>query len=194
MYNSGDNDNTPRLVLASASPRRRELLSFLGIPFEVIVSGVDETFDPARSPEEAVEYIAHQKGAEVARRSSLPILAADTVIEYKGEIIGKPKDKDHVREMLKRLRNDSHSVLTGVVFMRGGDVLEQFNVATEMVFGDVPDEVIDAYAQSGESLDGAGGYHMQKGGGQFVREVRGSYSNVIGLPLFEVAEILRKHL
>ncbi len=190
----------PPLVLASASPRRRELLSGLGLDFEVRPTDVDETVLAGESPAEHVQRLAEAKAvmaAEAAASSSADggelVLAADTVVVVDGEILGKPRDDADARRMLERLSGHGHEVLTGVA-VRGpaGEPLLAAVEATRVRFAELTAEEIDWYVASGEPMDKAGAYAVQGLGALFVEAVDGNYSNVVGLPLPVVYRLLRR--
>jgi septum formation protein len=180
------------LILASASPRRRDLLEALGVTFDVVPSGIDEDVSPGESPGEQVVRWASEKAHAVSLL--LPgrwVLAADTVVVLDGAVLGKPLNPGDAVEMLQRLSGKAHDVLTGMCLMhRNPDVLRVRSVRTEVVFKDFTQEEIHAYVRTGEPLDKAGAYGIQGMGAFLVRFIRGSYTNVVGLPLCETVEWL----
>jgi septum formation protein len=180
------------VVLASASPRRRELLERLWAEFAVVPSEIEERLDGGAF-EESVAALALAKALAVAaREDDAVVLGADTVVVIDGVALGKPLDPEDARAMLRRLRGREHQVITGiaVVDARTGRG-ESRVVVTRVVMADVDDEVIDAYVATGEPLDKAGAYAIQGRGGELVAGFVGSYSNVVGLPLQATAELLR---
>ncbi len=188
-----------RLLLASASPRRRELLARLGVRFTVVASRFDEnSLASITDPEEYVRRAAAGKAAEVARRRTGIILGVDTdVVAPDGAILGKPADASEARDLLRRLSGQTHTVYSGLVLLEAGDnenqrILrsETRVVATRVTFADLPDAAIDAYVATGEPFDKAGAYAIQGGAMPFVTRVDGDLSNVIGLPLWTVGEML----
>ena len=182
------------LVLGSASPRRAALLREMGVPFTVLASDVPETPEPGESPADFARRAATDKGAAVAqRRPGEWVLAADTVVAVEGEILGKPRDAADARRMLRQLSGRAHEVLTGVtLFAPGGACVEAEVVCTAVAFRALSDEEIAAYVAGGEPADKAGAYAIQGGAAGFVRDVRGSVSNVIGLPVDEVRAMLAR--
>lgn len=192
--------NSPRrLLLASASPRRRELLARLGVRFTVVTSRFDEnSLVHVLDPEDYVRQAASGKAHEVARRRAGIILGVDTdVVDPDGAILGKPADAKEARDLLRRLSGKTHVVYSGVTLLETGDggdarILrsETRVVATRVTFADLPDAAIDAYVATGEPFDKAGGYAIQGGAMPFVTRMDGDLSNVIGLPLWTVAEML----
>lgn len=179
-------------MLASQSPRRRELLAGLGLCFEVIPASLEEPPPGKTPPEEYVKTLALAKAREVADRASRgAILAADTVVVLEGEILGKPKNFDEARRMLSALSGRTHQVFTGyTILSERGEIIRA--VRTEVVMKPLSPEEIEAYLATGEPMDKAGAYAIQGLASYMVQEVRGSVTNVIGLPLTEVVTDLLK--
>lgn len=177
------------IILASASPRRRELLEYFGIPFAVIPSAVEE--NAQGSGLEQVKRLAFEKGAEVfARYPDYPVLSADTLVCLDDAILGKPKTRDEAADMLSMLSGRTHQVVTGVcLFLPGGEVLTR-TATTDVLFRPIGETERRRYTASDEPMDKAGAYAMQGVGSMFIDRVAGSPSNVIGLPLCEVKELL----
>jgi septum formation protein len=184
----------PPLVLASTSPRRRWLLEKLGCPFEVIGPDIAEVARPGEPPDGFAQRMADEKAAEVAgRRHDAWVLAADTVVALEANALGKPRDAADAVAMLTALAGRSHTVFTGVTLLRpGGAAAERVVVGTPVVFRTLARAEIDAYLATGEPFDRAGAYAIQGEGAHLVDRVEGSYTNVIGLPLPEVAGWLRR--
>ena len=182
-------------ILASASPRRKELFATLVKNFEIIPAKGEETA-VARSPETLVEELAKQKAEEIARLPQAQnkwILGADTVVALDGEVLGKPKDEADAKRMLTALSGRTHDVYTGVCIIGnlGKRRIEFLEFAcTKVVFETLSKEKIEKYVQSGSPMDKAGAYGIQDGG--LVKEIKGSYSNVVGLPLELCKELLDK--
>ena len=179
------------IVLASASPRRRELLERIGVAIEVMPADVDETPAPGEPPMSYVRRVAGAKAAAVVGVApGRWVLAADTVVEIDGVILGKPSGPGQAREMLDRLVGRTHRVITAFA-LRGpaGEEIAR-DVATEVVFRAAPADQIAAYVRAGEWRDKAGAYAAQGMAAAFVTEVRGSFTNVVGLPLVEVLDEL----
>ena len=182
------------LILASASPRRWELLGMAGIPLEVFPSQVDEKNIPGESPVEHVLRVAGAK-AQVVSRSHPDrwVLAADTVVVIDDRVLGKPRDRGEAEAMLTVLSNREHQVLTAYSILKGSSLQKREGVViTRVLFKALSAEEIRWYIRSGEPFDKAGGYAVQGKGAFMVREVHGSYTNVVGLPLCEVLEALRE--
>ena len=182
-----------RLVLASASPRRRELLERFGIPFEVIPALGDEAADGRLAPGELVEVLARAKAAEVSERLSderAVIVAADTVVELDGVLLGKPRTPEKAAEMLRALSGRTHRVWSGLCVCRGGRFLTAAE-CTAVRFRPLTDGEIGAYVSTGEPLDKAGAYGYQGLASLFVEGIEGDYFNVVGLPLCRLGGMLR---
>lgn len=187
---------TAFVYLASVSPRRRELLACIGVDCEILPAGVDESLQPDEDPRDYVRRLAAAKAREgwcsCPRQRRAPVLAADTAVVLGGTVLGKPADQADARRMLELLSGRVHDVYTAVaVISEYGD-----NVTlscTQVSFRPISSGEIDAYWRSGEPADKAGAYAIQGLGAIFVREIRGSYSGVVGLPLFETAELLAAH-
>lgn len=183
-----------RIVLASASPRRRELLTQIGVRFRVVVSAADETPLDGEPPADYVLRVARDKALDVLHRcrSDAPVLAADTAVVVDGEILGKPVDRDEARAMLQRLSGRSHDVYSGVALaLPDGGVHDRLNV-TRVTFAELDDRWIEQYCETGDSLDKAGAYGVQGWAGEKISRIEGSFSGVMGLPLYETAELLHE--
>jgi nucleoside triphosphate pyrophosphatase len=187
--------SAPPLVLASASPRRRELLDQSGVAFESFASAVQEVARPGEQPDTFAQRMAREKAADVARH--LPgrfVLAADTVVVVDDVVLGKPADRDDARRMLRTLSGRGHRVLTAVALIDPQGGLEEVLVQSDVEFRGLSEHEIEDYLNTGEPFDKAGAYGLQGGAAKFVRQVRGSVSNVIGLPMDEVAVLLRRRM
>ena len=188
--------DTPRaLVLGSSSPRRRELLAAAGFAFEIAEPGIDERALPGESAEAQARRLALEKARAVAVRASTGacVLAADTLVVLDRDVLGKPRDADEAVEMLLRIQGRTHRVLTGfALVVRELGIEDHGVIESEVRMHRVDRETARAYAASGEPLDKAGAYAAQGEGGQFVAEIRGSRTNVIGLPLEAVTPRLAK--
>jgi len=185
------------LVLASASPRRRELLSRAGLEFEVMAADLPEHAQPGEPPGALVERLAAEKALAVrARLPLLPlrfVLGADTVVVLEGEVLGKPSDSEHAVATLARLVGRTHTVWTGVaVVATGAEAPLVCSVASSVTLRLASRDEIAAYVATGEPLDKAGAYAAQGEGRRFVARIEGSETNVIGLPLEEVLALLRE--
>jgi nucleoside triphosphate pyrophosphatase len=172
----------PRLVLASASPRRALILRELGVPFRVVVSHQDETLVAGEDATSAVERLARAKAAAVATRETLPVLAADTEVVCDARVLGKPRDAGDAASMLQCLAGRPHEVVTGVCLASGG-VLRSGVERTTVTFAPMSAAEIGWYVATDEPLDKAGAYHVGGRGALFVESLVGSPSNVAGLPV-----------
>ncbi|MFY9549754.1 MAG: Maf family protein [Thermoanaerobaculia bacterium] len=180
------------LVLASASPRRAEILRSLGIPFAVRPTEVAEEILPGETAEAAAARLADEKAARAAARDpDVWVLAADTLVFLDGAVLGKPRDDREVREMLSRLSGREHGVVTAVRLRRGGGAPHGASAVSRVRFSSMGPEEIAWYAATGEPRDKAGAYAVQGLGARFIAEIRGSFTNVMGLPAREVYELLR---
>lgn len=199
------NRHNPRLHLASRSPRRRELLTQIGVAFDTIVfrnpprddKAIDETPHAGEDPIAYVERVARAKAEHGWRivdwRKLLPqpVLAADTTLEFGGEIIGKPVDSDDAERILRRLSGNTHRVLTAVAVSFDGRIESSLSIS-EVRFRALDDAEIRSYVASGEPMDKAGAYGIQGRAGIFIEHLTGSYTGVMGLPLFETAQLLKR--
>lgn len=173
----------PLIVLASGSPRRKEILASLGLRFEARVSNVDESLLPGEDPFDAAERLARAKaGAAAVGAPEAFVVAADTLVVLESVALGKPKDRGDVRRMLAALAGRAHDVVTGVACAHGGRIVSG-RETTRVVFAPMSPAEIEAYAATGEPDDKAGAYALQGIGGLFVERVEGSSSNVVGLPV-----------
>lgn len=178
-----------RLVLASASPRRRDLLASIGLEFEVMTPDVDERRFPDEAPADYVERVARDKALRAAAADTVAI-GADTAVVIEGHLLGKPAHPAEAESMLRRLAGNVHAVYTGVAVAAAWEMHSDVDVAL-VRFTPLTDEEIAAYVASGEPMDRAGAYAIQGAGGVFVESVQGSPSTVVGLPLHVAARLLR---
>jgi septum formation protein len=193
------------IYLASKSPRRRELLRQIGVTFELLLlretpgreGAVSEDPLPGEAPDVYVSRIARLK-AQAGREAMLarrllkrPVLSADTTVTVDGLILGKPQDADDALHMLRKLCGRTHEVLTAVAVFAGDELIESLS-RSEVHFADVGDDALRAYCASGEPLDKAGSYGVQGRAAQFITHISGSYSGIMGLPLYETASMLNR--
>jgi septum formation protein len=184
-----------KLILASSSPRRAEILRNAGFAFQVLSSAVDETALPSETPQDHVRRLAEAKANLAAKRSTAPaiVIAADTIVALDGRILGKPRNLDDARAMLELLSGRTHAVHTGLALIRLPEGECRAAVETTMVtFARLAPQDIAAYLASGEPFDKAGAYAIQGRGGRFVPRIAGCYFNVMGLPLARLCELLRE--
>lgn len=174
--------NNGKIILASKSPRRKEILEKAGYNIEIRVQEADETLPEGILPDKAVKMLAEIKASAVNRNKGEAVIGADTVVAVDGEILGKPKDENEAFSMLKRLSGREHNVFTGVcIITDGGKTV--FSEHSTVEFDNLTDEEICAYIKSGEPMDKAGAYGIQGLGGKFARVVDGSFFNVMGFPI-----------
>ncbi|MCH5320737.1 MAG: septum formation protein Maf [Eubacterium sp.] len=176
------------LILASKSPRRKELLSIITNDFIIKTADVDESLPSNIEPDKAVEYLSKIKAAPFNNGVDT-VIGADTIVTVDGKILGKPKDRDDAYNMLKMLSGKYHSVFTGVTVIKPTEAIT-FSVETKVKFFDLTDEQINAYIDTSEPYDKAGGYGIQGKGALLVEKIEGDYFNVVGLPV----SMLNKYL
>ncbi len=180
-----------RLILASASPRRRELLSLITEDFEIIPSRTDEALPDGMYAAEASEYLARIKcGAVAEKYPDCCVIGADTLVILGQDILGKPKDENDAFHMLKRLSGKTHLVTTGVC-VKYGNKTESFTEISEVEFLPLSDEEILNYIRSGEPMDKAGAYGIQEKGALFVKKICGDFNNIVGLPVSRLYRVLK---
>ena len=181
------------LILASQSPRRRELLGLLERPFTVRVADIDETMDPGLSAYDAVAQVSLRKALAVRREPEDIVIAADTIVVRDGRILGKPKDEAEAESMLRLLSGRAHQVMTGMTVLKGERQTVTVEV-TDVHFRELSDREILDYVRSGDPMDKAGAYGIQSGAALFCHRIEGDYYNVVGLPVCRLAEILQTYL
>ena len=181
------------LILASQSPRRKELLGLLGIDFEIRVADIDEAMDPTADPRQEVARVSRLKARAVPKEPEDVVIAADTIVVCQGKILGKPKDSEDAKRMLRLLSGRDHQVMTGLCVLRGQEEIAVTEV-TDLHFRALTDEEIDRYVASGEPMDKAGAYGIQGGAALFCERMEGDYYNVVGLPVCRLSQILRTML
>lgn len=178
------------LILASASPRRKELMELLRVPFKVVTKDVSEDFEAELSPSEVVEFLSEKKAYAVAdAHADDVVIGSDTVVAIDGDILGKPSSREEAIEMLTKLSGCAHSVFTGVSIV-SKDLAVTFHTETEVVFWDLSLEEIESYVDTKEPMDKAGAYGIQGYGATLVKEIVGDYYGVMGLPISSVKRVL----
>ncbi len=183
-----------KIILASGSPRRKKILEQIGLKFSVEKSNYEEKRIADSPPSQIVEFLSLEKANLLAvKYEDAIIIGADTLVVLNGEILGKPKSEEDAGEMLRKLRNKTHTVVTGftVLDTKSGRSVTK-HVETKVKFKDLSEMEISAYVETGEPMDKAGGYGIQDKGGLFIEEMDGDYFNIVGLPLFAVSETLRE--
>ena len=182
-----------KLILASGSPRRRELLAGAGYSFDVIVSDAEESMDDASDPAAVAKHNALVKAAAVSSEAPAGalVIGADTIVVLDGHIFGKPADAAQAAQFLAELSGRTHQVITGVALVMG-DAFFSFHETTDVVFKDLDEQTIAAYVATGDPLDKAGAYGIQSSGDMLVDHIEGDYDNVVGLPVTRLSRMLRK--
>ena len=178
------------LILASASPRRKELLGLFGLPFAIRVADIDETMDKSKSPFDEVGRVSRAKALAVPRAEAEIVIAADTIVVCEGKVLGKPHDTEEAKAMLRLLSGRDHQVMTGCTVL-AGERCETFTEVTDLHFRSLSEKEIERYVASGEPMDKAGAYGIQGGAALFCQRMVGDYYNVMGLPVCRLWETLR---
>ena len=179
------------IILASQSPRRRELLGLFGLPFTICVADIDETMDPSKPAADEVARVSRCKALAVHRGEDAVVIAADTIVVCQGKVLGKPHTPEEAVQMLSLLSGRDHQVMTGVTVLRGS----QERVVTEITdlhFRELTEKEIRRYVNSGEPMDKAGAYGIQGGAALFCEKMAGDYYNVMGLPVCRLGQILKE--
>ena len=179
------------VILASQSPRRKELMGLFHIPFTVRVSDADETMDPSQPAHKQVELVSRRKAEAVAREANDVVIAADTIVVCDGQILGKPRDEEDAFRMLQLLSGRDHQVMTGMTLLRGDRCLSHTEI-THIHFRVLSEKEIRAYIRTGEPMDKAGSYGIQGGAALFAENMVGDYYNVMGLPVCRLGLLLRE--
>ena len=186
------------IILASSSPRRQEILKMLKIPFRVIIPNIDETVLSAIETEQVPELIARQKITEVIHslppKQEIPwVLGADTIVTHNGKVYGKPQSAEQAVEFLKLFQGNTHTTITALALYNGRTKNITTRICkTQVSFNPMSDEEIQWYVDTGEWHGAAGGYRIQSLASVFIKKIEGSYSNVIGLPIYELYDILKE--
>ncbi len=200
-----------KIILASQSPRRQEIMSLGGYEYEVCISSAEEQIPPEElenlTPQELVERLARVKAEDVYRRNcnknseeEITVIGADTVVAVDGRVLGKPRTEDEAYEMLSMLEGRTHDVFTGVcILWTDSDTQEEihgntFHCHTKVTFYPMTEEEIDNYVATGDCMDKAGAYGIQSGAAKYIRGIEGDYLNVVGLPLSKIYHVLREKL
>ena len=178
------------IILASQSPRRKELLGLLNIPFTIKAADIDETPDPKLSAAEDVARLSRLKAQAIAHNGEDIVIAADTIVVYQGKILGKPKDEADAKRMLLALSGNRHQVMTGMTVLQADRAVTCTEI-TDVYFRPLSEKEIDDYIQTKDPMDKAGSYGIQSGGAVFVEKICGDYYNVVGLPVCRLSQILK---
>ena len=179
-----------QLILASASPRRKELLGLFHIPFTIRVADIDETMDNTKPPFDEVARVSRLKALAISRKSDDIVIAADTIVVCGGKVLGKPKTEEEAVSMLQLLSGRDHQVMTGCTVLKG-DRCETFTEVTDLHFRPLSRKEIENYVASGEPMDKAGAYGIQGGAALFCERMAGDYYNVMGLPVCRLGQVLK---
>ena len=179
------------LILASQSPRRKELLGLFGIPFVIRVADIDETMDNTKSPFDEVARVSRCKALAVEAAAEDVVIAADTIVVCQGKVLGKPRSEQEAVQMLRLLSGRDHQVMTGVTVLRG-EVCVSFTEVTDLHFRELSDGEILRYVATKEPMDKAGAYGIQGGAALFCERMMGDYYNVMGLPVCRLGQTLRQ--
>ncbi len=179
------------VILASQSPRRKELMGLFGIPFIVRAVDIDETMDPQKQPFDEVARVSLLKAQAVERQETDIVIAADTIVVCDGQVLGKPGDEKDAFRMLKMLSGRKHQVMTGLTVLRA-DVVYTCTEVTDIYFCQLTDRQIEDYIATGEPMDKAGSYGIQGGAALFAQWIEGDYYNVVGLPVCRLGQLLRQ--
>jgi len=182
-----------QLILASASPRRQELLKLFGFPFSIRVADIDETMDPGKAPFDEVARVSALKARAIDRTEEDVVIAADTIVVCEGRVLGKPHSEEEAMQMLRLLSGRDHQVMTGCTVLRG-KTCETFTEVTDLHFRPLSETEIARYVASGEPMDKAGSYGIQGGAALFCERMVGDYYNVMGLPVCRLGQVLRRIL
>ena len=181
------------VILASQSPRRKELMEKLNLSFTVRVADIDETADPNLSPREDVARLSRLKAEAIPHETEDMVLAADTIVVHGDRILGKPKNREDAKAMLQLLSGDRHQVMTGLTVLQGDKRITHTEI-TDVYFRPLTEGEIDSYVASGDCDDKAGAYGIQSGAAPFVEKIHGDYYNVMGLPVCRLSLILKEFL
>lgn len=180
-----------QLILASASPRRKELLQLFHIPFDIRVADIDETMDPHKPPYDEVARVSRRKAMAIPRDPEDIVIAADTIVVCEGRVLGKPRDEAEAVAMLTLLSGRDHQVMTGCTVL-SGETCETFTEVTDLHFRPLSQKEIGKYVATGEPMDKAGAYGIQGGAALFCERMVGDYYNVMGLPVCRLGETLKR--
>ena len=180
-----------QLILASQSPRRKELLGLFGIPFEIRVADIDETMDPSVPAAEEVARVSRLKALATPKGQNDVVVAADTIVVCEGRVLGKPHDAQEAKQMLSLLSGRDHQVMTGVTVL-AGEKEAVFTEITDLHFRPLSQREIDRYIATGEPMDKAGAYGIQGGAALFCEKMAGDYYNVMGLPVCRLGQVIKE--
>lgn len=184
-----------KVILASASPRRKEILQNTKLNFDIQKSDIEEVILENESPEDMVVRLAYEKAFDVAKRNTdRLVIGADTIVALDNEVLGKPKDQNEAYQMIKRLSNKTHKVITGIslINLKENKIIKDY-VVSFVTFKDLSEDSIKDYINTNESLDKAGAYGIQGYGALLVKNIQGDYFNIVGLPISKLSDLLKDH-
>ena len=184
-----------KVILASASPRRKEILQNTKLNFDIQKSDIEEVILENESPEDMVVRLAYEKAFDVAKRNTdRLVIGADTIVALDNEVLGKPKDQNEAYQMIKRLSNKTHKVITGIslINLKENKIIKDY-VVSFVTFKDLSEDSIKDYINTNESLDKAGAYGIQGYGALLVKNIQGDYFNIVGLPISRLSDLLNNH-
>ena len=184
-----------KVILASASPRRKEVLQNTKLNFDIQKSDIEEVILENESPEDMVVRLAYEKAFDVAKRNTdRLVIGADTIVALDNEVLGKPKDQNEAYQMIKRLSNKTHKVITGIslINLKENKIIKDY-VVSFVTFKDLSEDSIKDYINTNESLDKAGAYGIQGYGALLVKNIQGDYFNIVGLPISRLSDLLKNH-
>ena len=184
-----------KVILASASPRRKEILQNTKLDFDIQKSDIEEVILENESPEDMVVRLAYEKAFDVAKRNTdRLVIGADTIVALDNEVLGKPKDQNEAYQMIKRLSNKTHKVITGIslINLKENKIIKDY-VVSFVTFKDLSEDSIKDYINTNESLDKAGAYGIQGYGALLVKNIQGDYFNIVGLPISKLSDLLKDH-
>ena len=183
-----------RIILASKSPRRKQLMDTLNIPYEIIVADIEETIDHEKELRSEIEKLSFLKALKVYKDNpDAIVVGADTIVVVDNKVLGKPQDEEEANQMLHKLQNNKHTVITGCSII-SSKMSETFSNVSDVYFNPMSDEEINEYIQTKEPMDKAGAYAIQGLGSKFIHSINGDYYSIMGLPISEVYQRLKKYL
>lgn len=183
-----------RIILASKSPRRKQLMEELKLPFEIVVADIDETIDESNPLTKEIENLSYRKALAVFKENeNALVIGSDTIVVINNKVLGKPKDEKDAHQMLKVLQGNKHQVITGVTLLYK-DERESFSVVTDVYFNEMSDLEIDDYIKTKEPMDKAGSYGIQGQGCKFIKKIDGDFYAVMGFPIAEVYKRIQKYI
>ena len=182
-----------KIILASASPRRKEIMDLLNIPYEIKIADIDEKINKDNDLVKEIENISYLKALKIFKENKdTVVIGADTIVVVNNEILGKPKSKQEAKQMLEKLQNNFHHVITGVTILSSKQS-ETFSNVSKVIFNPITSEEIDEYINTNEPMDKAGAYAIQGLGAKFINSIEGDYYAIMGLPISELYKRLKKY-